>query len=311
MALETTVIGSFPERGNSREEKIKNAVDAQTDCGVKLISDGQPYSMTIPVAKAISGFKLLDETGKYKIAGRIDPKHVDASELKSYFDLLKKYCTIKNRQGINVKPVFMMAGPLTMATTEIDIGIYGEDNKTTTRNENLYMDIARAQVRLINLIDPDNEAAAYHIDEPQLSQPSPFDAVKPALEYLASSIKASYKKITVNLHVCGNVTKIFPKLLELENIDVLSHGFTGDEEKNNMDLIKTDCSAHNKQLGLGCINTASEEVENLDDVVDLITRAVKYQKNDPVIHPDCGLRALPYNVACDKLKVMCAAAEMF
>lgn len=306
MALVTTVIGSWPEKGNSNAEKIKNAVDAQTDCGVKLISDGQPYSMTIPVAKAISGFKLLDEPGKYKIVGRIDPEHVDATELKGHFKLLKKYCSDKNKQGINVKPVFMMAGPLTMAATEIDIGIYGNDNKTTTRNENLYMDIARAQARLVKLIDPDNEAAAYHIDEPQLSQPAPFDAVKPALEYLAANIKT-----TVNLHVCGNVTQIFPKLLELENIDVLSHGFTGDEEKNNIDLIKTDCSAYDKTLGLGCINTASEEVENLDDVIELITRAVKHQKNDPIIHPDCGLRTLPYDIACDKLKVMCAAAEMF
>jgi len=63
-------------------------------------------------------------------------------------------------------------------------------------------------------------------------------------------------------------------------------------------------------LGLGCIDTKSSKIEEVEDVEKLIRMAMeKIPRERIAVHPDCGLRVLPREVAFEKMKRMVTAAE--
>jgi 5-methyltetrahydropteroyltriglutamate--homocysteine methyltransferase len=111
----------------------------------------------------------------------------------------------------------------------------------------------------------------------------------------------------VALHVCGRVTKIFRELLQWEGVKMLSHAFMGDD---NMEILSfKELWSSDKMLGLGCIDTKSTKVEEVEDIEKLIRTAMeKIPKERIAIHPDCGLRVLPREVAFEKMKRMVIAA---
>jgi 5-methyltetrahydropteroyltriglutamate--homocysteine methyltransferase len=303
MPLQTTVIGSYPCEGECIEEKIRFAVKSQRQAGVRVISDGQPRTDMISyVAEAIGAFEKKSN-GKWRLARKIDGGvSLETSSWKVEVSYFKGLCA-----AYGGEPAFMMAGPLTMAfAMEGDISGYG---KAPYRNPELYRDIAEAELRLLGVdrIGADS-FAAFHIDEPFLSQsPGALEYAKSAIEFLALNVDTM-----VNLHVCGDVTKVFPKLLELKGIDVLSHGFAGKAEKNNLGLLgdyKTP--DYGKKIGFGCVDTASPKVEPVKGLRELICYAMERQDCDIVVHPDCGLRNLPPGAAFAKLKNMCEAAGSF
>jgi 5-methyltetrahydropteroyltriglutamate--homocysteine methyltransferase len=306
MRVQTTVIGSYPCEGVSVEEKQRFAVKAQRKAGVQVISDGQPRTDMISyVAEAIGAFEKKSN-GKWSLARKIDENvPLDSSALKGEFAYLKGLCA-----AYGGEPAFMMAGPVTMAfAMEGDISGYG---KAPYRNPELYRSIAEAELRLLGIDRLDvQRCAAFHIDEPFLSQsPGALEYARSAMEFLALNVKAA--GTAVNLHVCGDVTKVFPKLLDLRGIDVLSHGFAGKAEKNNLRLLdEYKVSSYGKKLGFGCVDSSSPEVEPVKGLKELICYAMERQDCDIVVHPDCGLRNLPPDAAFRKLKNMCEAAGSF
>jgi 5-methyltetrahydropteroyltriglutamate--homocysteine methyltransferase len=62
-------------------------------------------------------------------------------------------------------------------------------------------------------------------------------------------------------------------------------------------------------LGLGCIDTKSTRVEEVEEIEELIRMALtRIPAERLAIHPDCGLRILPREVAFEKMKRMVIAA---
>ena len=303
MPIQTTVIGSYPCEGEYVEEKMCFAVKSQRKAGVQLISDGQPRTDMISyVAEAIGAFEKKSN-GKWRLARKIDENvSLDSSALKGEFAYLKGLCG-----AYGGEPALMMAGPVTMAfAMEGDISGYGS---TPYENPELYRSIAEAELRLLGIDRLDvKRCAAFHIDEPFLSQsPGALEYARSAIEFLALNVDT-----TVNLHVCGNVTKVFPKLLRLEGVDVLSHGFAGRDEKKNLGLLDDyNAVEYGKKLGFGCVDSSSPVVEPVKELKELICYAMERQDCDIVVHPDCGLRNLPSDVAFRKLKNMCEAAKSF
>ena len=114
----------------------------------------------------------------------------------------------------------------------------------------------------------------------------------------------------MTLHVCGDVTKIFDDLLKLKGVNILSHAFAGTLE--NIRLISREkLESSGKMLGFGCIDVSSERVESVEEVTSLIKRGIDLVGADNmIVHPDCGMHALPRSVAREKLAIMCKAVRL-
>ena len=89
---------------------------------------------------------------------------------------------------------------------------------------------------------------------------------------------------------------------------MLSHAFMGDDNIGLLDL--PELRSSDKMLGLGCINTQSTAVEEVEDIERLLKTATEKLPGERiVIHPDCGLRMLPREIAFEKVKRMVIAAR--
>ena len=114
--------------------------------------------------------------------------------------------------------------------------------------------------------------------------------------------------VPVALHACGNVTRIFKHMLQWRGITMLSHAFVSDDNFEVLKLKETQNS--DKMIGLGCIDTTTKQIEELSDIEELIKRALEIIPADRIaVHPDCGLKLLPRDIALEKLKRMITAAN--
>ncbi|MCD6397585.1 MAG: hypothetical protein J7L71_08590, partial [Spirochaetaceae bacterium] len=65
-----------------------------------------------------------------------------------------------------------------------------------------------------------------------------------------------------------------------------------------------------KILGLGCINTTDTAIEEVKAIENIINMALENLPEERiVVHPDCGLKLFPRDIAYNKLKQMTAAME--
>ncbi|MBN1857135.1 MAG: hypothetical protein JW846_09315 [Dehalococcoidia bacterium] len=281
----TTVIGSYPLKYEDLgDDAIRMSVDEQVRAGIDLVSDGQTrFDMIEYFARYIDGYTMED---KSVVTGPIGHGHADV-----FVEDLKLAKSIHPRVK---SPV---TGPVTLVfSSRIKSGYAGY------RDESLYLDTAAALLDIARALEAEG-AEWLQIDEPFLSVGAPMHIARKAIEHIAKGVK-----IPVALHVCGQVGKILPQLLEWDGLTLLSHGFMG--EKND-DVLQSDLLKNSpKMLGLGCIDTKSPKVESREDVVALIQKAKQHIPMDRmIIHPDCGLRLMPHDAAFQKLSVMVAAAR--
>jgi len=294
--LRTTVIGSHPLRyGELGQKAIIRSVEEQIAAGVNLVSDGQTRGdMISAYAGALEGLELRQEGAERKvhIRGKIGPG--DFSWMVGDFALARR--TAGDRALVKAD----ITGPVTLAFSCIlDTKEYGG-----YRDIGLYMDIADALLGLAKAYEKAG-AGQLQIDEPFFSVGVPMELAREAVEYLAAGFSGE-----TALHVCGDVSKVFDRLLHFRGIRVLSHGFAGCP--SNLGLVdRNKLENAGKILGFGCIDTASERVETAGETVALIRKGMaSVGRENMVIHPDCGMRALPHDVAVAKLKAMCLAARM-
>lgn len=281
----TTVIGSYPlsytELG---AEAIARSVRDQVDAGIDLVSDGQTrYDMVEYFATAIDGYSY---EGKSHIDGRIgegDPETFVQD--------------LRFARGIAPRVKGIITGPVTMVFSS-KIRQYYKGH----RDEQVYLDTATALLGIARAFEQ-NGAEWIQIDEPFLSVGAPMRIARQAVETIATNLR-----VPVALHVCGRVVDIFKELLRWQGITMLSHAFMGDDNIAILDL--DELSASQKMLGFGCIDTQSTQVEDTEKIENLVRTAVqKLPKERIAIHPDCGLRLLPRDIAFEKMKRMVVAAR--
>lgn len=173
---------------------------------------------------------------------------------------------------------------------------------TGYRDEKVYLDTAEALLNIAQALEQ-NGVEWVQIDEPFLSVGAPMGIARKAVEGIATNLK-----VPVSLHVCGRVSQIFKELLQWEGIKMLSHAFMGDD---NMEILSfKELRASDKMLGFGCIDTKSSKIEEVEDIENLIKIALENIPKDRIaVHPDCGLRLLPREVAFEKMKRLVTAAE--
>ena len=281
----TTVIGSYPlsyrELGS---EAIARSVRDQLDAGIDLVSDGQTrYDMVEYFATAIDGYSY---DGKSHIDGRIGKGNPETFVQD-----------LQVARGIAPRVKGIVTGPVTMVFSS-KIGHYYKGH----RDERVYLDTATALLDIARALE-ENGAEWIQVDEPFLSVGAPMHIAQKAVEIIASNLS-----VPVALHVCGRVVEIFRELLRWEGITMLSHAFMGDDNIALLDF--EELSASDRMLGLGCINTQSTQVEDTQKIEDLVNKAIqKLPKGRIAIHPDCGLRVLPRDIAFEKMRRMVVAAR--
>lgn len=281
----TTVIGSYPlSYGELGKEAVIRSVKDQLDAGIQLVSDGQTrYDMVEYFANAIEGYSY---DGKSRVDGRIGQGNPEM-----FVEDLQTARAIAPR----VKGI--VTGPVTMVFSSTIKGYY-----KGYRDERVYLDTATALLGIAQVLEQ-NGAQWIQIDEPFLSVGAPMHIARNAVESIASNLS-----VPVALHVCGRVVDIFKELLLWEGITMLSHAFMGDDNIAILDL--DELSASQKILGFGCIDTQSTQVEDTEKIETLIRKAIqKLPKNRIAIHPDCGLRLLPRDIALEKMKRMVIASQ--
>lgn len=282
-----TVIGSYPiDFDKIGLVAIREAVNDQLKAGIDLVTDGQTRTDMISYfAKSIDGFR----SGKDK--PRLVEKIGEAHPTVILKDFRMAKMLLPEDRGIKG----ILTGPVTMAfSSTIETPEY-----KGFRDENLYMDLAGALLKIGKELEKEG-ATWIQIDEPYYSVGAPMELAKKAIEHITAGLH-----VPVALHVCGDAAKCYKKLVEFEGVSLLSHAFMG--FPNNLKLIdKAELLAHKKKIGFGCIDTQKIKVESSVEVAALVRQAVdKVGWENLVFHPDCGLRAMPRDVALAKLTAMC------
>ena len=288
--LMTTVVGSYPATPSKEHlmdsynqgsdpflDSIREAVLAQIDAGIDLISDGQPRTDMIRLfAGALRGFRIRERVSIINEIQRVKPITVkDQRYVKS---ILPEDRALKG----------IITGPITLVKSSEDI-YYGDEHQA----------VADAAAALKQEVDDLTEFCdLVQIDEPILSVDLP--------EYTRDIINSMVKglKTPVALHVCGDVTQIAGELVELD-VNILDHEFAANPGLYD---VYADLD-HQKRMAVGVVTT-SPEMESVDEIRARIMEAYDRFGQSCMLDPDCGLRLLKKEEAHEKLKRMVKARNM-
>jgi methionine synthase II (cobalamin-independent) len=285
MKLTRTVIGSFPRLRDGDLKSFDEVVAMQKRCGITLFSDGeQRGDMIFYLAQSIPG--LAVENGSPIVEGKISPPDdpMKVHKVADYFLLSKRHKDVKFKVSLT--------GPTTLA-----IGCGSKKIKGGYRN---YIDPALCQdlaLALKEIVKPLAKAKAFiQIDEPFFSQG--FRDLKDRIQ-LIDQILEGYPRELCSIHVCGWLGRqpVLQELARLENVEVLSHGFSAGQEKGNFELLDRSLFEDGgKKLGAGIISVSPIKKEDIEVPKTVSERLASIAdrvgiENIGFVHPDCGLRA--------------------
>lgn len=306
--MKSTVVGSFPvevKQADSAKNKllnalgaydpfkesIKDSVHAQLDAGVDIISDGQVRGDMVSIfTKFIPGMRIVD--GNTEIVSKIrKPTHeISIKDLQYAKKVMNDYYDGNIPEGNGIKGI--ITGPNTIVHSSRIQGFYKS-------KEDAIIDLAHSLKHEVDAIANKVEPVYIQIDEPFLS--TGMVDMKVASE--AIDILHEDLQIPLAMHVCGILKDAFKDIAKF-NVDILDFEFAGNNV--NIDVLDDNVNLiHNKKIGFGCVDSSVNTVDNIDDVDDLVIRAINIVgKDNLLLDPDCGLRRAPKDVAFEKLKIM-------
>ncbi|OED30749.1 hypothetical protein NL43_01770 [Methanosphaera sp. WGK6] len=313
----TTVVGSYPAnsfKAESFNEKLTetlglydpfkqaiiNSVKSFVKSDIDIICDGQVRGDMVKIfTSKINGFKIIDNTAY--INGKITPSAhpISVRDLQLAF---KTAHTLDPQYKLNASldAIFEheekgIKGIITGPTTLIHSSMI--DNFYTTK-ENAIYDMAKALCVEAQELEKAG-ACAIQIDEPFISTGAEEISIsKKAVELISESVD-----IPVILHVCGDLKEVLSDLLKF-NVNILDFEFSGMPQNINT-LKKSWKKESNKLIGLGCVNTRLDEIDQKETVEKTIKDVIDIVKtNNIIIDPDCGMRMLPENIAQGKLDIL-------
>jgi 5-methyltetrahydropteroyltriglutamate--homocysteine methyltransferase len=290
MSLQTSVVGSFPQLDEPLDIAIDKVVSLQLDYGIDIITDGEQRGSMISYFEQLEGVEKVGDSLRIIDKVRTIEDNVDDFYKIVDFKKVKKLLALKNHRDTKIKVTF--TGPITLGsicvlTDQASANkVYNLINRRT-----LYFDFAKA---LLPIIKRALELGALiQLDEPLLSTGGiDVNLAKEILEDLFLRLPASFvSDERVSLHVCGSikrVPKLFDMLLRLP-VMVLSFGFSGNKEVENLDIISKELfEVNNKKLGAGFIsNTCVENQNKIKNRYLKIERKIG-KENIRFLHPDCG-----------------------
>jgi 5-methyltetrahydropteroyltriglutamate--homocysteine methyltransferase len=320
MAIETTVVGSYPkppdegqtftvrktlhalERGDASVDDLKRAQDdlvtqvikEQESAGIDLVSDGHGRwdDILTPIARQSAGFEIggllrwFDNNVYYRrpvCTGPIEwrgPSTVDA------FRFAQSVATH------DVKAI--VPGPVTFARLSVD-EYYGT-------HEEFVLAIARLLAQEVFELEA---AGCKHIqiDEPALvDAPEDIDLGSEALYLLTNELDEAETTLATYF---GDIKRLGPQLFEYP-VNFFALDFVSGPE--NFQIVEQLPSEKKLQAGiLDARNTKLETVEELERTIDML--AAKVTEGRLRVAPSAGLEFLPREKARAKLERLGEAAK--
>lgn len=308
MTLKTSLTGSYPpiynpdkairflppeEQAEWVHKSIERAIHDQIDIGIDILVDGQVRDDIVSLfAAKLPGYE--GHTLPYRAVARIRPADGPIT--------VDDYLYAKQLAGGRPLKAHI-TGPLTMAraTRVEDTSPYRDRH-----DPELVLDFARALGQEARFLVQAG-AEIVQIDEPVLTDGVDLDLAFQAMKQIIEIGEIPFP----GLHICGNVSLIFEQVLTQSPVKMVS--IEGNWLKQpELGHINHDYLVHcGKQIGLGCIQVADYTLERLTSVQNfldqMITRLGK--ENIWAVMPNCGLRPVPYEVACNKLAIMVKAVK--
>jgi 5-methyltetrahydropteroyltriglutamate--homocysteine methyltransferase len=277
MAIERTIIGSFPRGEKPLETAIRDIIDLQLKYGVDMVTDGEQRADMITYFEQIPG--LARGNRGLRVSGKIKPMN-DSNE----FFKIKDHRTVKsilddlNRPSTKTK--ITLTGPVTLGVTSAMGGLSGYNNM---RDPSIYSDCAEALLPLA--IRALEVGSHLQIDEPGLS--ARFESPKYLEQLLSALPDSAIDEGRVSLHVCGSVGRIFSELMGL-SVNIFSFGFSRAQESKNIEMLATESLREGKMLGVGFLSNTF--LEDFDTTLNRLQKIAGIVSSDNIayIHPDCG-----------------------
>ena len=306
--MKSTVVGSFPAEESSPsnfkdkllnsfgsydpfKDAIKASVIAQLDAGVDIISDGQVRGDMVSIfTKYIPGMKI--EEGNTVIVSKIrnPTQEITIKDLQYAKKVMKDYYNGSIPEGCGVKGI--ITGPNTIVHSSRIQSFY--KNK-----EDAIIDLAHSLKYEVDAIARKVKPVYIQVDEPFLSTGMvDMKTAKEAIDIIRDGLD-----VPLGMHVCGILSDAFKDIANF-NVDILDFEFAGNNV--NLGVLEKNASLiSNKKIGFGCVDSSVNEVDDISDIENLVTKAIEIVgKDNLILDPDCGLRRAPKDVAFKKLQLM-------
>jgi len=290
--VKTTVIGSYPVKIESMElmngyfnqseiswdKYIKSAVNDMINAGIEMISDGQTRDPFVNIfTRKLKGCRIRDRT---EIIDKVEYDRPITVEDQKYVRSLIP----KDRQLIG-----LITGPYTLTSSSVDL-FYNDEKE-------LAFDFAYALKQEAQMLQKHVDMIS--IDEPFFSMGLPEHG-KELIQIITKGLSCPTR-----LHVCGDVSKIVPEVLEMP-VDILSHEFKASPKL--FDVFKQYKTS--KNICLGSVRSDNSRVESVNEIIEHIKKGIDvFGDKISQLAPDCGQRMLPRDVAFQKLKNLVKAGE--
>lgn len=306
--MKSTVVGSFPCEESSPsnfkdkllntfgaydsyKDAIKDSVIAQLDAGVDIVSDGQVRDDMVSIfTKFIPGMKLEDGNTVVVSKIRKPTREISINDLNYAKKVIKEYYGGKIPEGKGIKGI--ITGPTTIIHSSRIQSFY--KNK-----EDAIIDLAHSLKFEVDAIAKKVNPEYIQVDEPFLSTGMvDMKVAKEAIDILHEGLD-----VPLAMHVCGTLNNAFKDIAKF-NVEILDMEFAGNDV--NLDVLEKNANLiSNKKIGFGCVDSSVNEVDDIEDIDSLVSKAIDIVgKDNLILDPDCGLKRAPKDVAFDKLKLM-------
>ncbi len=287
--LIATVVGSFPtnptksslarsyyERNDPYLESLRDAVNAQIEAGIELVSDGQTRGNMIEIfAKGLKGFRIKE---KIEIVSEVE--HIGPITVE---DVKETREMISDSEGVKG----IITGPWTLVNS-VENHHYDSDMNAVIDTADSLKKEAEILAEFCDVVQ---------IDEPYFSVDFP-ECGKDIMEEIMDV------KTKTALHVCGDIEPVVEDLVEID-VDILDFEFAANP---NLYEIFENISI-DQRVAAGVVTTDSD-IEDIEEIKDNINRAYDIFGPKTMIDPDCGLRYLEKDTAIKKLENMVIARNV-
>lgn len=285
--LPTTVVGSFPAEPKRTmrslfdpfHEAVIEAVNAQLDAGITIISDGQVRGGMIETfASHLPGIKGKD------VIGKVMPSDTQITTKDT------KYARSRHPY---VKGIITGPSTLSYALHLNTPGYRSRDDLIPDIAEALTAEAVALEAAGITMLQ---------IDEPIFSTGiADLSVGRAALEKITRNLK-----IPVCLHVCGPLSGIIDEYVRMP-VQVLD--FEGSVDPGNFASLSSR-DLKDRYVGYGCVDSSRPSLEDQETIIRRIRAGIDVLGPERLIFdPDCGLRMLPRDAAIAKLSGLTRAVS--
>jgi len=305
----TTTIGSFPLSPSF--ENFRRSLEVQVRAGIDYPALPQLEDFCAmflnDIAERGKGIEKRGES--YLLTGPVEPPREPAI-IRELTLALAVFKGLGFEGGIKVQ----VTGPFTLSSVVKFL------DKSAMSYPDVVESFADALAYILSSIASFEKVEVAFVDEPALYYALWYGYDERfAVEALNRTFKGLGRGIERGLHVCGDVRGLSRVTLKLD-ADILHHEFAG-FPRNFEAYSLAELARANKLLGIGAVTTrpldSNIKVESVQEVEELLVKAMELYGPRIVVAPDCGFRGLAelmkgdeaMNVVFKKLKSMVEAVQ--